>query len=368
MAENYSNLFSEFNIPDYSEWLTVAREELQGTDPEQALAWQVTDLQGNPYYTPEHLKTKQAIGLVLPPWQNSPLISVTSEAAGNVQALEHLNQGADGILFYIPNPSTISLEKLLEKIEWPHCTLSFLLDEADDSFSVKLKQFIGKKKYSPDELTGSFFVKTYPHHPQTINNIVHNLIAFTNLNCIGLYISSGQPVERLATGLARAVQTVEQLAAAGISAQVSLQRMGFVVETGNDFFIEAANLRALRLLFYQIARAYGVTEYQPSDLYIQALSTPWVQSELGPHSNMLKSTTAALAAITGGCNALTVLPENETDARMVRIARNVSNLLKEESRLDKVTDPLAGSFYFEALTFQLIEKAWTLFQQKIAAR
>ncbi|MCK6616401.1 MAG: methylmalonyl-CoA mutase family protein [Cyclobacteriaceae bacterium] len=368
MAEQHPNLFSEFRTPDYSEWLAIAREELQGTDPEQSLAWQVADLQCYPYYTREHLRTKQAINHVLTPWQNIPLITVASEAAGNAQALEHLNQGADGILFYIPEPATISPEKLLEKIEWPHCTLSFLLNEDDGEFSVKLRQFIDKKKYSLNELIGSFYLKTYPHRPQTINNIVHNLIPYTNLDCIGLYISSGQPVERLATGLAHAVQSVEQLAASGISAQVSLQRISFIVETGNDFFIEAASLRALRFLWYQVLQAYGAADYHPSDLYLQAISTCWIDDELGPHSNMLKSTTAAIAAITGGCNALTVLPEKEADTRMVRIARNVSNLLKEESRLDKVTDPLAGSFYLESLTWQLIEKVWTSFQQKTVAR
>ena len=79
---------------------------------------------------------------------------------------------------------------------------------------------------------------------------------------------------------------------------------------------------------------------------------------------MLKSTSAALAAILGGCDALTVQPENE-NPMMARIARNVSSILREESHLSKVADPTAGSYYLESLTNQLAINAWKKFQNII---
>lgn len=77
-----------------------------------------------------------------------------------------------------------------------------------------------------------------------------------------------------------------------------------------------------------------------------------------------------MAAVMGGCDVLTVYPYDSvlgpsattTDREFPeRIARNVSVLLKEESYLDKVADPSAGSYYIENLTHQLTETAWTLF-------
>lgn len=369
MAQPIQNLFNEFKSPDSAEWTAMASTELGGKDPQQTLAWEVADLQGNAYYD----KANAAKPLSLPlrhsaAWQNIPLVTVTNEVDSNKTALTHLNEGAGGIIFHIPHDRKVLLNSLLEKIEWPHCNVSFLTNAPAADLSDELKKIVSKANYKQDELTGSLFAKTYPHHPQSINNIIHNLVSLTNFDCLGIYISSGQPADRIATCLAQAVQLVELLATSGISQKVSLHHISFAIETGSDFFIEIATLRALRVLWFQVVHAYGLADYHPADLYIQAISTAWVQPAFEPHSNMLKSTTAAMAAITGGCNALTVIPEKESDTRMVRIARNVSNLLKEESRLGKVADPLSGSFYLESLTDQIIRKAWVSFQHKMARK
>lgn len=369
MAEPKQNLFNEFKLPDPAEWTAMASTELGGKDPQQTLAWEVADLQGYAYYDKIH--TPKTLSLPLrhsAAWRNIPLITVTNEVESNKTALTHLNEGADGILFYIPHDRKVLLNSLLEKIEWPHCNISFLTNTPAVDLSDELKKIVSKANYKHEELTGSLFAKTYPHHPQSINNIIHNLVSLTNFHCLGIYISSGPPANRLATGLVQAVQLVELLATSGISQKVALQHICFAIETGIDFFNEIATLRALRLLWFQVVRAYGIADYQPADLYVQAISTAWVQPAFEPHSNMLKSTTAAMAATTGGCNALTVLPEKESDARMVRIARNVSSLLKEESRFDKVADPLSGSFYLESLTNQIIRKAWVSFQHNMAGK
>ena len=72
-----------------------------------------------------------------------------------------------------------------------------------------------------------------------------------------------------------------------------------------------------------------------------------------------------MSAVIGGCDALTVHPYNtisgDSSEFAARIARNVPLLLKEESYLDKVADPSAGSYYVENLTYQLVESAWALF-------
>jgi methylmalonyl-CoA mutase len=366
MAKGKVDLFAEFIKPDYTDWIAAAREELNGNDPEQALAWQVTDLQGYPFYSRAQCPNQLTPAISVMPWQNVPCLTVTDSEKCNALALAHLNQGADGVLFSLQHNTDIPLDILLDKIEWPHCSISFLLDELHNFFPVRLKEYITKKKYSSHELTGSLFIKSYAHHPQTINNIVHNLVSLTHFNCLGLYVSDDKPADRIATSLARAVALVSHLEETGISPQVALHRISFAIETGPDFFIEIATLRAMRLLWFQVVRAYGVSDYEPTDLCLHALSTRWVHPSIEPHSNILKNTTAAMAAVIGGCNALTVFPENEHDDRLVRIARNVSILLKEESKFDKVADPLGGSFYLESLTCQLMERAWSLFQQKVA--
>jgi methylmalonyl-CoA mutase len=80
---------------------------------------------------------------------------------------------------------------------------------------------------------------------------------------------------------------------------------------------------------------------------------------------MIKATTSAMAAICGGCDILTVEPENTSDATIQRIALNVSSVLREESFLNKVADPTAGSYFLESLVNELCEKAWAIFKAKV---
>jgi methylmalonyl-CoA mutase len=78
-----------------------------------------------------------------------------------------------------------------------------------------------------------------------------------------------------------------------------------------------------------------------------------------PYVNLLRVTTEALSAIFGGCDSLTIVP-CRFDAHL---AENVHHILREESHLDAVMDPAAGSYYVEALTESVAREAWTLFQE-----
>lgn len=85
-----------------------------------------------------------------------------------------------------------------------------------------------------------------------------------------------------------------------------------------------------------------------------------------PDVNMLRATIAAFSAGLGGANSINVLPHTLAlglpDAFARRIARNTQLVLLEESNLDKVSDPAAGSGGIETLTKQLCEAAWAQFQ------
>jgi len=74
-----------------------------------------------------------------------------------------------------------------------------------------------------------------------------------------------------------------------------------------------------------------------------------------------------MAAALGGCKSITVHPYNkhfdDPSGFSSRIARNIQLILQEESYLDKVADPGAGSYYIEVLTNKIAEKSWELFQE-----
>ncbi len=170
-------------------------------------------------------------------------------------------------------------------------------------------------------------------------------------------------IDELANALAKAVALVDSDSKKNITNQAILDQISFLVSIGNDFFLEMAKLKSLRNLWHQIKGAYNITNNK--SLHIHARSSVWVKDTFQPHGNMIQATTSAMAAIAGGCDSLTIAPEDENNETMKRIAVNVSSILREESHFSKVADPTAGSYYIDSLTNQLSEKAWRKFQSLV---
>ncbi|MBU4485446.1 MAG: acyl-CoA mutase large subunit family protein, partial [Candidatus Delongbacteria bacterium] len=134
---------------------------------------------------------------------------------------------------------------------------------------------------------------------------------------------------------------------------------------GQYYLLEIAGLRALRLLWSNIAEAYDNSEnVQPVDIHTK--TGLFNKTAFDPYVNMLRTTTEAMSAITGGCNSLTVLPYNicvdEADSFSMRIARNTQLILRDEAHFDKFIDPSKGSYYIEKATDLIAKDAWKLFR------
>lgn len=156
-------------------------------------------------------------------------------------------------------------------------------------------------------------------------------------------------VQELAFAIAEAS---EVLAAGG-----AVPALAFGV--GSNYFFEIAKFRAARVLFANLAQAYG----KPAEVLLCARTALANKSLYDPYTNLLRATTEALSAVLGGCDWLHVQPARFTP----RLALNVQRILKEESHLDAVADPAGGSYYVEALTAALAAEAWKVFQDLEAA-
>ena len=158
------------------------------------------------------------------------------------------------------------------------------------------------------------------------------------------------------TGLAESItdllaQLDEQLANGTAPDTIALK-----VSVGVDYFMEIARLRALRKLAAVLLDAYKL----PKHIYILGTNAA-ITDEHDAYYNMIRHTTQAMAIVIGGADALMLVTHHPTEGKAAfqqRITNNVSHILKEESKLDKVADPAAGSYYIDELTTQIAEKAW----------
>ncbi|MGO0062932.1 methylmalonyl-CoA mutase family protein [Brevibacillus fluminis] len=177
-------------------------------------------------------------------------------------------------------------------------------------------------------------------------------------------------VEELAFALATGVAYLRELDARGIEIDDAAPRMRFSFSLGSHFFTEIAKLRAARMLWAKIVEAFGGNE-QAQKLSIHARTSARTKTVHDPYVNMLRGTTEAFAGVVGGADSLHVSPFDEAirpaDEFSRRIARNTQLILQNEAHLTKVADPAGGSWYIEALTDELAQKAWALFQEVEAA-
>jgi methylmalonyl-CoA mutase len=353
-----------FAFPSYEDWLEAARQELEGADPIEKLTIKKGNLVIEPFYTSVQKQRENQLPLrasVNPyqgarSWTNTPKILVTDEKKANEIALSYLNSGAEGILFECPSRE-IDPVLLLKQISLVDCSVSFLLSGTHHAWITKFQQ-LAESDFNVTEIKGGFFWRSIPDQ---FADIAQRFTSWPQFNALGIIVEPQEdPAVEIGHCLKKAAMLVNESLEKNIEAQIVLDQISFSVSVGTDFFLEIAKLKSLRHLWTQVRGAYDVNSAKP--LHIHVTSPVWINDKFQPHGNLIKSTTASMAAIAGGCDSITVEPEDATNETMNRMARNVSSILRDESHFSKVADPTAGSYYIDSLTEQLSEKAWSNFQ------
>jgi methylmalonyl-CoA mutase len=175
--------------------------------------------------------------------------------------------------------------------------------------------------------------------------------------------AGGSEAQELAVAIASSVEYMRTLEANGMTLADAADAISFTLPIDAGQFEGIAKLRALRKLWARIRQASGL-DAKPVHIHAE---TAWrMATKRDPGVNMLRATMATFTAGIGGADSLTVLPytiaSGLPDAFARRIARNTQSILTEESNLFRVTDPTAGAGATEALTNDLCQAAWNLFQ------
>jgi methylmalonyl-CoA mutase len=353
------NILSSFPTSAKENWIEAAKSELNGAEPFEKLSFTKSGIKILPYYDQSDRIAEASLSIpvsadpYLGPraWYNMPRINGQDHSA-NEKALHVLNNGADGILFEIASGSFN--EKILNNIDPRYCAVSFLMDGYSKDTVERAKNSL-RKKTKEDKINGAFFFKQFPDRAFELAE------DDSGLKTMGIVVDAADPQQDVIDSAQKMLQCFDMYTDAGMPANSIAEKMALMLTVDTDFFFSIAKLRAIQLIWLELLKAYGVKE--KTLLPIHAVSSSWIKNEYQPHGNMLKSTTAGLAAVLGGCSSLTVEAEDEANSTMNRIARNVSGILREESHLSKVSDPVAGSYYIDHLTHSLAEAAWEKIKQ-----
>jgi len=195
-----------------------------------------------------------------------------------------------------------------------------------------------------------------------------NLPHFRTLTVHGslLHNAGSNIVQELGFSMAAANEMVARLTDMGCRMEQVASSIAVNFATGSNYFMEIAKIRAARLLWSKIVEQYKPECDCAYRLFINCVSASWNKSVFDPYVNMLRTTTETMSAAIAGADSISTIPfdstyKEESDDFGYRIARNQQLLLKEESYMDKIVDPAAGSYYIENLTDSIAQHAWQLF-------
>jgi len=229
-----------------------------------------------------------------------------------------------------------------------------------------------------NDILKEFMVRnTYIYPPEPSMRIVSDIISFTSKNMpkfnsisiSGYHMqeAGANLVQELAFTLADGKEYVRAAINAGLDVDEFAGRLSFFFAIGMNFFMEAAKLRAARVLWHGIMKEFSPKKQSSSVLRTHCQTSGVSLQEQDPYNNVIRTAYEAMSAVLGGTQSLHT---NALDEAMglptefsARIARNTQIILQEETGVANVIDPLAGSYYVENLTNELIEKASALIKE-----
>lgn len=393
-------LFAEFPPVTTEQWEEVINKDLKGADYDKKLVWKTQEgFSVRPYYRAENLS--EIPFLESEPGQ-FPFVRGTKTdnewlirqdyclcegpAKANELALDGLMKGVNSLGFWVDAKKGLTdaeMETLLKGIAISAVEINFCGCCPGKTFPI-IESFLKVAKaqgVKNEDIRASFDFS--PLHNLTVKghicddafdklaNCVKAVAEYPGIRVINVeaydFNNAGSSIsQELGYGMAVASEYMAALTERGLAADEVAKRIKFTFAISGNYFFEIAKFRAARVLWANIAKAYGVECPCGQKIQSHAVTSEWNMTVYDSYVNMLRDTTEAMSAAIAGVHSIEVLPFDypyrKPNEFSNRIARNVQSILKEEAHFDKVVDPAGGSYYIENLTASIMKSAWDIFK------
>ncbi len=229
-----------------------------------------------------------------------------------------------------------------------------------------------------NDILKEFMVRnTFIYPPEPSMRIVADIIEYTStdmprfnsISISGYHMQEAGATlaQELAYTLADGMEYVRAAKSKGLDVDDFAGRLSFFFCIGMDIFMEAAKLRAARMLWSRIMTDLGAKKDKSKLLRTHCQTSGVSLTEQDPYNNVVRTAYEALAAVLGGTQSLHTNSFDEAIAlpteTSARIARNTQLILQHETGVTRTVDPLGGSYYVESLTKELADTAWSMIEE-----
>ena len=425
LADAATPTFSEFPPTPYEEWRKVVDKFLKGAPFEKRLITKTyEDIDLQPMYRREdvaglphldslpgfapYLRGTSPLGYVTQSWDVAQELPYATPAAFNEALRADMSRGQNAVNLVLDHPtlsgvdadqaeaaqvgkgglsisSVADLARALDGVDLETTPIYIQASASALTFTALLAALVNQQGKSLAKVRGAVGMDPLSqlardgHLSRDLDGIYGVMAQLTtwavaNAPQLQTITVQGHPyhnggastTQELAFALATAVEYIRAMQNRGLNIDDIAPRIRFSLSVGTNFFMEIARLRAARLLWAKIVKAFGGSD-ESQKMSLHARTSSWNQTVYDPHVNLLRATTEAFSSAVGGCDSLHISPFDELlrtpDEFSRRIARNTHTVLREESHITRTVDPAGGSWYVENLTDSVGRKAWALFQE-----
>ena len=332
-----------FNVPDLEAWRSKIKAETKAIG-DLSYKNEVEGIEFDP--TQKTLEYDFGTQQVSEPndWGISAYIPVLDEKIANIFALKCLSQGANVLYFNISTRST-DWNTVFKDIHIEYINIIVAFEQG-----MELQSFI---EFIPESLKEHVSISIDPLRPHNIKPILQVGIKLM-VNGFHLEQIGANATDQLSTMLYYAESLIEKIDPNNISFEIGI---------GSNFFVELAKVRAIKWLWQHILLKNNKSI--PKTTILGRMG--WTNKSLkDPDTNILRQTTESISAISGGVSSILIHSSHtyskETNNWFYkRLALNISHILKEESYLTKVNDPMRGAYLSEQMTLVMIRNCWSQF-------
>jgi methylmalonyl-CoA mutase len=342
-------LFAAFPPATRAQWEAVIKKELKDKDP-SILQVAVAGRLLAPFHMAEddvpRSERRRGIKRAANTWRSTVAIDASAAHANKV-ALEALTGGADALEF-LGRPA--DLRALLKDV-WVGA-----IDLAIDGDAAMLRDLLALHQ---DQRTPEAEVSLclgLPHDAD-VRDLKAVVAKYPRVRLFAIADAQSEGGDRTRRALEHGEALLRHLLEQGFTIDEACARLQFRLHLSDDLFLEVARLRAFREAWAAVVDRFQPEHDCSHHTWVQAVVT-YPARPGSAHEDLIRGTLQAVSAVIGGCDGLTIptpkLPEGDGLAR--RVARNIHHLLRDESFLGRVADPVGGSYTVEQLTDVLVKE------------
>ena len=369
-----SNILSEFPKYTFEDWKNQLIKDLKGesedvltiNDSIEEFSYPCYQHQDMPASNGKSLSTISDFRITSKDnneWFNYGIVVINSDVkAANKHALNLLTLGADSLRIVFPS-SQVVLNDLLLDIQLEYIQTSFVIQSIEQFRDLNEYLSNNQKQCASIEID----LINYPAIKNHIQELSQTPTGFVQFLVNGYEIQQRGATTWQETGfcLATGHEYIHLLTENGFTLDAACHSIAFNVGAGANYFYEIAKLKVLSETWQFVVQSYD--NKQSSHSTINGIVGFTNKSIKDPYTNLLRQTTEAMSLLIGGAHGIVVQPYNLYSTKGVtalaeRMALNIPTILKEESYLHAVLDPLAGSYSINLLCDIIAGKSWEYFK------